>query len=116
MSSAVTSIERYQRLPSEDAMQDAIEEMVRFRGGRVWHVNDSRTAPELVDLPDLIIVCGEWVALLELKSQTRPVTEGQREVAGMVRCAKRAIGGVVRPQPKAGEMAYDDVLRWLATI
>lgn len=113
---ALTSIERYQRLPSEDHMMDAIRQAVAFKGGKSWHLNDARTSPELEDLPDLIIVCDEWVGLLELKSQTRAVTAGQQEVAGMLRCAKRVVAGVVRPMPRVGELAYDDVIRWLATI
>lgn len=112
----MTSIERYQRLPSEDQMQEAIEEAVRLKGGRVWHLRDARTSPELADLPDLIIVVDEFVALLEIKSQTRRLTPGQQEVAGMLRCATRTVAGVVRPDPYPGEWSYQYIVDWLASI
>jgi len=64
------------------------------------------------------------VAFLELKSQQRKVTYGQRGVlallaqcntvvSGVVRPIPEAGEGVVRPIPEAGEMSLDEALESL---
>ena len=100
----------YRRLPTEAQMQGAIEELVAYRGGRCWHVNDARNVPEMIDCPDLLILCPPFGAMIELKSQRRQVTDGQREVAILASQCPRFIGGIVRPDPLAREWSYEDML------
>lgn len=106
------AIERYRRLPSEWAMQEAIAELVELRGGRLWHVRDSR-ALGVEDAPDLMIVVPGLAAWIEVKSQSRPVTPGQQEVAALLASVTKFVGGVMRPDPKPGELSYEEVLRLL---
>jgi hypothetical protein len=108
---AVTSLERYRRLPTEASMRDAITEAVGLRSGRVWFIRDSRDAPETKDLPDLIVIIPHaFAALVELKSHRRQLTAGQEQVAGMITTIERFWGGVVRVEPRDGETSYDDFL------
>jgi hypothetical protein len=97
-------------MPSEAAMQEAIEKAVTLRGGRLFHLNDARTAPELEDLSDLIVVVPGFAALAELKSQRRTTTQGQLELAMLLSTVTRFWGGIVRPAPRDGEVSYDDFL------
>ncbi len=117
---ATSPIERYRRAPTEASMEAAIRDLVALRHGKVFHLRDARRAPELADLPDLIVLLPPspgrpgLVALLELKSHRRPVTPGQAEVAGLVASAGRVVGGIVRANPREGELSYDDILSLLA--
>lgn len=94
-------------------MEEAIRDLVKHKHGRVFHLRDASRAPELVDLPDLIVLLPGLVALLELKSARRAVTPGQAEVAGLVASAGRVVGGIVRAVPRAGEIGYDEMLELL---
>lgn len=111
--SGVVDLPTYRRLPSEAAMEEAIRELVALKGGRSWHVRDSRNAPEMVDFPDLAILLPPYAMQLEVKSQRRIVTDGQKEVAGLLKACTRFVGGIVRPDPMKGEWAYDDILDFL---
>lgn len=101
---------------SEAAMQDAIEQVVRMRGGRTFHVRRADVAPELVDLPDLLILdpMGSRIVLAELKSQKRQVTPGQQTVLAMARECGSFHPFLVRPTPKDHtETSYTDFVNWL---
>lgn len=113
---AMTTVDVYRRLPTEAQMLHAIEQKVDYLGGRLWHVNRSDECPELTDLPDLIVIVPGLAALVELKSQRRTVTRGQREVAALLATAERFWGGIVRPVPRAGEMSYDAFLEMLEAL
>lgn len=105
----------YHRRMTERSMRDAIIEIVTCRGGKVFFVHDSRSAPATADLPDLIVIA-PWmraVFLVELKSQRRPVTTGQAEVLALLAGCRTVISGIVRPVPREGEMSYDQFLGWL---
>ena len=114
----MTPIARYRRTMREDAMQLAIEELVALRQGRVWHVRRSDVAPELVDLPDLLILA-PWIGngtvlLVELKSAKRPITAGQQAVMDLAASCSRFDSMIVRStDPREGEIAYDDFLNYL---
>lgn len=109
-------------LPREREMEAAIREGVARLGGYVWSVPDSRRTAT-ADMPDLIIavprreVAGATrpgiVALVELKSQARPVTPGQRHALGILAGCTDLVTGIVRPVPREGEMSYDALLRRL---
>lgn len=112
----MTPLARYRSTMREDAMQLAIEELVALRQGRVWHVRRSDVAPELVDLPDLLILDpeGNRAVLAELKSATRSVTSGQRAVLEMAAQCSRFDSFIVRSHsPKEGEVTYDAFLDYL---
>lgn len=94
-------------------MERTIRELVDLRGGRLFHLRDARQAPELEDLPDLIVLLPGQAAIVETKSQRRRVTAGQREVQELLRGPIAFFGGVVRPVPRSGEQSYDDFLEWL---
>ena len=87
----------YANRATEAQMTKTIAELVTLRGGRLWHLRDARNAPELEDLPDLIIVCPPVIALVELKSAKRRVTLGQAAVAALLEQCDTALGGIVRP-------------------
>lgn len=111
---AITSLDRYRRLPSEEQMMRAIADLVALKNGRWFHVRDARTSPELADMWDLGIVISGFAALVEVKSQTRIVTPGQHQVADLLGTVERFWGGVVRPIPKSdAEMSYDEFLAML---
>lgn len=105
-------LRRYRRLPREAEMERTIREGVEARGGRVFSIRDSR-GMAVADMPDLLIVCGSTVALLELKSQRRRITAGQQHVLELLSRCDELLTGVVRPEPRAGELSFDDALRRL---
>lgn len=105
----------YRSLPRESGMERTIREGVERLGGYVWSVRDSRQLA-VEHMPDLIIVLPKpegtdgVVALLELKSQKREVTTGQRHVLDLLAGCNRLVTGVVRPVPNEGEMSLNDAL------
>ena len=109
---ATVTADQYRRLPSEAEMLAAITDLVTLKGGRLWHLHDARTAPELVDLWDTTaILPGGLLVCLEVKSQARPFeSAGQEAVCRMLESVGRVVTGVVRPVPKPGEYSYDEVL------
>jgi hypothetical protein len=111
--SRLVTVDRYRRRATEAQMEGAIRDLVRLRGGRCWHLVDARDAPELVDLPDLLILVPGLAAWIELKSQRRIITPGQAEVAALLASATRFVGGIVRPDPRDGELSYDELLEVL---
>jgi len=109
----MTSIEAYQATTTEAGMRKALTDLVTVRGGRLWFVRDSRRAPETEDMPDVLILVPGLAVIAELKSQRRRLTAGQMQVAELLASCERAVCGVVRPIPKAGEMGYDELLEAL---
>lgn len=102
--------EEYQQSASEDDIESTLRDLVDHRGGRLFHVRDARSSPEMVDMPDHLILIPGLVAVLELKSMHRALTNGQEEVSRLMASAERFIAGVVRPVPRMGEYGFDDVL------
>lgn len=118
VSSATMTAAAYQRRTTEAEMRKTIADLVKQRQGRLWFVRDSRASPETEDAPDLLILCpcrdGSTMALwIELKSRKRIVTAGQKEVAALMATVTRFVGGTVRPNPREGEMAFDDLVALL---
>lgn len=111
------SIAAYRRTTNEAAMRDAIAELVSLRGGRMFYLRDSRSAPEMEDWPDLHLILPHkrTVAHVELKSQRRIVTPGQAVVLALLQECDRAESFVVRTEPRdETETSYDAFLEWLA--
>lgn len=108
--------DRYAGSAIEDEMTDGIDELVRTMGGRLFHVRRSDRSPEMVDFPDTVIVVPrvELLVLAELKSQDRHVTGGQRIVMEQLGQCNRFWTGIVRPDPREGEISYDDFLSLLS--
>lgn len=105
---------RYRRSMREVEMQQGIIDLVAARGGLVWVVRDSRGLG-VESMPDLQLVL-PWkrtVAYVELKSQKRDVTDGQRHALDLLAECDRCEAMIVRPDPRPGERAYDDMIRWL---
>ncbi len=102
----------YRRSATEDELEATIREAVALRGGRCWHVRDSRGL-DVEDMPDLLIVCPPVLALIELKSQRRNVTAGQAHVLELVWQCNVIVSGIVRPVPRSGEMSLDQLLAML---
>jgi hypothetical protein len=113
MRSGILTPADYRRRATEAGMERTIRELVDLRGGRLFHLRDARQAPELEDLPDLIVLLPGQAAIVELKSQRRRLTSGQRQVRELLRGPIAFFGGVVRPMPKVDEQSYDDFLDWL---
>jgi len=100
----------------EDAMQLAITDLVAMRNGRLFHVRRSDVAPELVDLPDLLILdpAGNRAVLAELKSQRRSITAGQAAVLALAAQCQTFHSFTVRPEPRdETETSYDAFLAWM---
>lgn len=110
---ALTPLRRYHRSATEAQMERAIRDLIRGRG-RVFHLHDARRAPELVDLPDLLIIAPPVLAVIELKSQRRVVTPGQAEVIQLLAGCSDLFAGIVRPEPSADEeWSFDEVIEAL---
>ena len=109
------SIAAFKRSMTEAAMEDAVRQVVTRLGGRVYHVRRSDQAPEMVDFPDLVVILPNRsvVAFVELKSQTRRVTDGQHEVMEMLSLCDAVVSAIVRPEPKGNEWSYDELMDWL---
>lgn len=105
------TLSRYRASTSEDGMERTIREGVEHLGGRCFHVRDSRKQG-VEDMPDLFVIA-PWcrtVAHLELKSQRRIITPGQAQVLELLARCDRLVSGIVRPNPKPGEISLDDAL------
>ena len=105
----------YRRRATEAEIEAAIKDAVEALGGRVWHVRDSRRM-DVEDMLDLLVIVPARegrpgiVALLETKSQYRPITAGQKLVLDLLTGCTRLVSGVVRLIPKPGELSLDDAL------
>lgn len=110
---AITATD-YQARTTEDQMEQTIRGVVGNRG-LVFHIRDSRGAPEMVGFPDLVIVLPEksTVLFVELKSQKRRVTPDQRIVIWALEQCSEVRAYVVRPEPKTGEISFDQLLEVL---
>ena len=107
----VGTVDDYRKLPTEADMLAGLEQIVQLKGGRCWHIRDSRNCPETADLWDTTILLPGLLVAVELKSQRRPFeSAGQAAVASVLATVERAVCGVVRPVPKPGELSYDEVL------
>lgn len=113
VSSATMPSAAYQQCTTEAEMEDAIRDLVALRGGRCWHVNDARSSPEMADAPDLLILLPGAAFWIELKSQKRHVTPGQKEVAALMATVTRFVGGTIRPHPREGELSFDELIALL---
>lgn len=112
----MTDVSRYRRTATEEEMRGAITEAVEHQGGRVFYINDSRRTPEMADWVDLVLVLPRRgvVALVELKSARRQVTPGQAALMADLEACHRMEAWVVRAgEGRAGEIEYDDLMRWL---
>lgn len=112
---ALTPLRRYHRSVTEDQMEQAIRDLIRGKG-RIFHLRDARTSPELADLPDLIVIAPPVLAILELKSFRRKATTGQIEVMQLLADCSQLVTGIVRIEPREGEMSFDEVLSMLGNI
>jgi hypothetical protein len=107
------SAEDYQRRTTEAQMETTIRDLVNLNGGRLFHLRDARQAPELEDMPDLIVLTPGHAAIVETKSQKRRTTTGQRQVMELLSGPIAFFGGIVRPVPRDGERSFDEFLEWL---
>lgn len=112
---AEMSADEYRERVTEDQMERTVLDLVKMRNGRLFHVRRADVAPELVDLPDWFILdpMGQRALLIEAKSQKRIITAGQSAVLAMAAECTRFESGIVRPNPKPGEIGYDEFLAWL---
>lgn len=101
----------------EAEMETAITELVTIKHGLVWSIRDSR-GMNVAHMPDLIVVA-PWLAtgtvmLVELKSQKRVLTPGQREALSILSQCSRFDSMIVRPGPRdETETDYDTFLAML---
>lgn len=111
---------QYQERSSEADMRATVKELVERKGGRLFFVRRSDVAPELVDLPDWLIILprpnGTGVVILaEAKSVKRNLTQGQGEFLELCRECTRFESFVVRAaNPRDGEISYDAFLDFLS--
>lgn len=98
-------------------MGATIDDLVSRLGGLSYHVRNSAVSPELVDLPDnlLILPRQNIVVFAELKSQRRPITPGQQLVLDVLSQCHEVHTFLVRPEPLGpDELAFDAFVDWLA--
>ena len=110
----MTTVSRYRTHATEADMEATVRDLVRLRGGRFFHVTRSDIVPELTDLPDWLIILPPTVYLIEAKSHRRRTTAGQAAVLALLADCTRIESGIVRGEPKPGEIAFDDFLNWLS--
>jgi len=113
----MTSIDAstYQQRMSESEMEQSIRGAVGDRG-LVFHIRDSRGAPEMAGFPDLVIVLPEksTVLFVELKSQKRIVTPDQKMTMWALSQCSEVRAYLVRPNPKPEEISFDQLMEVLA--
>lgn len=73
-----TTTAEYRQLEPEAAFQTWVIATARLHRWRVAHVSDSRLQPLAVDLPDLVLARGGVVIVVELKSASGKLTDGQQ--------------------------------------
>ena len=112
---SVITATRYRERTTEAQMRDAIGTLVTLHGGAMFFVNDSRRTPEMEHWLDLELILPhlQTVAHVELKSQRRNLTDGQRHILALLRECHRSESFVVRPVPREDEIAFDDFCNWL---
>lgn len=101
---------------TEAQMQATIDDVVARLGGLVYHVRNSSKSPELVHLPDDLIILPNrgMVVFAELKSQKRAITPGQQLVLDMLSACSQVHTFLVRPEPLGpDEIAYATFMDWL---
>lgn len=105
---------KYQQRMSEADMEQSIRGAVGNKG-IVFHIRDSRNSPEMVGFPDLVICLPEksMVLFVELKSQARRLTPDQKVVMWALEQCHEVRAYIVRPEPKAGEVGFDQLLEVL---
>lgn len=110
-----SNLDRYRASMTEDQMQQAVAAAVKARHGEFFHVRRADASPELVNLPDWLILdpMSETVYLIEAKSQRRKITPGQAGVLALAGECNRFASGIVRPIPRPGEWSYDAFIEWL---
>jgi hypothetical protein len=104
----------YQVASLESEMEATIRELVAHKHGMMWHIRRSDHAPETENMPDLLILLPGRLFLVELKSQDRPLTPGQVAVKALMSTITDVTCGVVRPDPRPGEMSFDALLAVIA--
>lgn len=78
-------------------MEQTIRDLVEIKHGRVFHIRDSRYAPEMEGFPDLVIISPPILAVVELKSITRRVTPQQQAVVDLLADCTGLVTGIFRP-------------------
>jgi hypothetical protein len=108
----VISARDYEATATEADLEATIKAWVEHRGGRCFHVNDSR-GQDVEDMLDLLIILPPAVALIELKKRRR-LTDGQASVLALLDRCDTVIAGVVRSQRRrSGEWSLDECLEVL---
>lgn len=107
------TISLYRRSMCETEMRKGVIEAVERQGGKVLWLPDSR-ATAFADWPDLTIVLGDRLILVELKSWRRLVTPGQADMLARLSECRRVEAFVVRSEPRsAEEIGYQQFMDWL---
>lgn len=119
MTSHELTAARYQQRMSEAQMRDGIVPLVQRLGGHAFYVRDSRHAPETEHMLDLQLILPhrQTLAIVELKSMRRQLTDGQSIVLEALRECTRCETFLVRPEPRGPEeTAYNDFVNWLGGV
>lgn len=80
---------------SEKAFQQAVIDLARLSGWRVFHVYDSRRSP--AGFPDLVLVRHETMLCLELKTDVGRVTPAQATWLEALGAVQHVTAAVWRP-------------------
>jgi hypothetical protein len=105
----VISASDYGAAATEAGLEATIKAWVEYRGGRCFHVTDSR-GQDVEDMLDLLIILPPVVALIELKKRRR-LTDGQASVLVLLDRCDTVIAGVVRSQRRRlGEWSLNELL------
>jgi hypothetical protein len=94
---ALVAADMFLNMATEAEMQATITELVERKHGRVFHIRDSRFAPEMEAFPDLVIICPPILAIVELKSIKRRVTPNQQAVLDLLEQCTGLVTGIFRP-------------------
>lgn len=97
---------------SERDMQDAIRVAALRNGWAFYHTNRSdRSDP---GFPDCVCYKDRVLVIFELKAQKGRVSAAQKNWIDRFNDLPNCTSAIVRPEPKEGEMSYDDALELLA--
>ena len=99
----------YDDAPLEEQFRAEYRLQVHERGGRSWHVSDSRGQASAVDLPDELTIIGPRLLVVELKAPGKTTTEGQREALALFAGVRRVEVAVLT---SSGDRARDRMAIW----
>jgi hypothetical protein len=100
--------------PTEDDLLSPFADLERAGLAFTFHVRDAR-GQRLAGLPDVICIVPSTgrLGLFEIKTQRDRLSPRQQAVIAALAQCRELVSGVIRPEPRPGELSLDEALRRL---